>query len=560
MVNPSVRTKAMDEAIRGFDGVESVRVNTLLLASVSVTEPTPWRKAPTRTSGSRRAVPSMAASSTSTGPRCTEGRVPSGDAGGLRQRRTTARSSSASRVARSRSATRSTSASSGVGCSMRRPRPERGDRAARRGGAAHLRVRRAGRRGAARRAVPAAAPDHQPRRHRSLLLPARPDAPTCPTRRRSRRRCPRTARRSTTTTRSTSVAAPPACGRSASSSRPPRRELDDDLPSEFAENGIGYFYISQERADLDEAVRETTRPTVTALLAFTIVAVLATVTIAGLMVARQQRRAEAAHRHLRAVGATRMQLTTWSATPLLLAAAAGTIGSAGDRVRRVSHRAAGNRSVGRPVARTQPSDGGGASRRRSPSRSRWRWSSSGSSRGPPGGPLGPRSSHEPRRVGSGSRSSAAARRSPPAWAPRSTVAGPAPAWPPCSGAWWRRRWRPPRSCSGPASPSSSTIPSRTGGRGTSRSSPAAVTATPSRTWSRSGWLKRTCGTTSSTTPTSSSTLRRCSTGGPPRSSSATRTPSTPRSRCWRGATPGAPERPCSAATPPRSWTSRSATR
>ena len=40
VVNPSVRTTEMDEAIRGFDGVEEVRVDSLLFASVVVTEPT----------------------------------------------------------------------------------------------------------------------------------------------------------------------------------------------------------------------------------------------------------------------------------------------------------------------------------------------------------------------------------------------------------------------------------------------------------------------------------------------------------------------------------------
>ena len=40
VLNPSVRTREVDEAIRGFDGVDTVRADTLLFASVAVTEPT----------------------------------------------------------------------------------------------------------------------------------------------------------------------------------------------------------------------------------------------------------------------------------------------------------------------------------------------------------------------------------------------------------------------------------------------------------------------------------------------------------------------------------------
>ena len=81
--------------------------------------------------------------------------------------------------------------------------------------------------------------------------------------------------------------------------------LNQELPPELAELGIGYYYISQDRSDLDAAVRETIRPTVVTLQAFALVAALATVTIAGLIVARQTRRDREVQRSLRAVGATR---------------------------------------------------------------------------------------------------------------------------------------------------------------------------------------------------------------------------------------------------------------
>jgi len=103
-------------------------------------------------------------------------------------------------------------------------------------------------------------------------------------------------------------------------------ELNEQLPP-GVRDFTQYFYISQERRDLDDAVRETTRPTVTALLALSVIAMLATVTIVGLMVTRQQRRIEDVQRQLRAVGATRAQLSAWSVTPLLVATSVGVAGA-----------------------------------------------------------------------------------------------------------------------------------------------------------------------------------------------------------------------------------------
>jgi hypothetical protein len=103
--------------------------------------------------------------------------------------------------------------------------------------------------------------------------------------------------------------------------------LNSDLSPDLVEQGVGYFYISQERSELDAAVRETVRPTVTTLQAFAVVAAIATLTIAGLMVARQTRRDLEVRRSLRALGATRTQITSWSAVPPLVAVLVGVGGA-----------------------------------------------------------------------------------------------------------------------------------------------------------------------------------------------------------------------------------------
>ncbi|MFL6204070.1 MAG: FtsX-like permease family protein [Acidimicrobiales bacterium] len=104
--------------------------------------------------------------------------------------------------------------------------------------------------------------------------------------------------------------------------------LNGTLPTALTDQGIGYYYISQDRADQDAAVRETVRPTVTTLRAFAIVAAIATVTVAGLMVARQTRRDIAAQRSLRALGATRAQIAWWLAAPVLGSVVIGVLGAA----------------------------------------------------------------------------------------------------------------------------------------------------------------------------------------------------------------------------------------
>lgn len=104
-------------------------------------------------------------------------------------------------------------------------------------------------------------------------------------------------------------------------------ELSADFPQELVEEGFGYFYVSQERADLDAAVRETVRPSVTALQAFAIVAAMATLAVSGLMVARQAGHDTSSRLSLRALGVTRGQLVVWTIAPLLLVTLAGAAGA-----------------------------------------------------------------------------------------------------------------------------------------------------------------------------------------------------------------------------------------
>jgi hypothetical protein len=99
--------------------------------------------------------------------------------------------------------------------------------------------------------------------------------------------------------------------------------LNAEMPPALNDLGIGYYYISQDRSDLDAAVQETIRPTVATLQAFALVAALTTVTITGLIVARQTRRDRDVQRSLRALGATRGEIIRWSATPPIVAVLVG---------------------------------------------------------------------------------------------------------------------------------------------------------------------------------------------------------------------------------------------
>ncbi len=80
--------------------------------------------------------------------------------------------------------------------------------------------------------------------------------------------------------------------------------LEPLIPAALTEDGAGYFYISQERADLDQAVHQTTRPAVTALTAFALIAALATLIMVSVAVARLLRRLDPDQFSLFAMGAT----------------------------------------------------------------------------------------------------------------------------------------------------------------------------------------------------------------------------------------------------------------
>ena len=103
------------------------------------------------------------------------------------------------------------------------------------------------------------------------------------------------------------------------------RRLSKDVPQAVKDIGAGYPYISQDRAEVEDAVRQVTRPTVTALAVFGIVSGLAMLVVAALAIARILRRNDAAQRTLRALGATRGQRAVIGAGPPLIAALVGII-------------------------------------------------------------------------------------------------------------------------------------------------------------------------------------------------------------------------------------------
>jgi hypothetical protein len=80
--------------------------------------------------------------------------------------------------------------------------------------------------------------------------------------------------------------------------------LTPALPRLIREN-FGYFYISQDRAQLDDAVRQAAWPVVTALRAFGLVSGAATLVIFALALGRTVDRGDAVQRTLRALGAQR---------------------------------------------------------------------------------------------------------------------------------------------------------------------------------------------------------------------------------------------------------------
>lgn len=103
--------------------------------------------------------------------------------------------------------------------------------------------------------------------------------------------------------------------------------LTPELPPLIGETRAGYYYISQDRTDTDGAVERAIRPTVAALNLFAIVALLATVAIFGVAVARVGRRAEVESRRLMELGATSSQRVVAAVIPALVAICGGILGA-----------------------------------------------------------------------------------------------------------------------------------------------------------------------------------------------------------------------------------------
>ena len=95
--------------------------------------------------------------------------------------------------------------------------------------------------------------------------------------------------------------------------------LSEELPRSNAQgDGLSYFYVAQDRADVEADVRRVTRPTVTALIVFAVIAGLATLAVAAVAVSRILARDVDAQRTLRSLGATTRQRALVAALPIIL--------------------------------------------------------------------------------------------------------------------------------------------------------------------------------------------------------------------------------------------------
>ena len=104
-------------------------------------------------------------------------------------------------------------------------------------------------------------------------------------------------------------------------------QLMQDVPRTLREQGIAYSYISQDRTDVDRAVHRVTRPTVTALGTFGLVAGVATLTTTALAIARILRRSDSDQHTLHALGAGRGTRALSGALTPTLAVTAGIAGA-----------------------------------------------------------------------------------------------------------------------------------------------------------------------------------------------------------------------------------------
>jgi len=105
--------------------------------------------------------------------------------------------------------------------------------------------------------------------------------------------------------------------------------LTGDLPPIVADAGAGYYFVSQDRADTDDAVERAVRPTVTSLNFFAVVALLASIAVFGVAVARVVRRAETESLRLRELGATTPQRVAAAWLPVVAAICVGVTGAVG---------------------------------------------------------------------------------------------------------------------------------------------------------------------------------------------------------------------------------------
>ncbi len=103
------------------------------------------------------------------------------------------------------------------------------------------------------------------------------------------------------------------------------KRLTPQIPRSLRDLGVSYYYVSQERSDVDHAVRQVTRPTVAALIVFGLAAGAATLTVVALAISRILRRNETAQQILHAMGATRLERTVIGAGPSLVATAIGLV-------------------------------------------------------------------------------------------------------------------------------------------------------------------------------------------------------------------------------------------
>jgi hypothetical protein len=107
------------------------------------------------------------------------------------------------------------------------------------------------------------------------------------------------------------------------------QKLNPELPPLVLSFGAGYFYISQDRADVDAAVSRAIRPTVAALVTFALIALLTTLTIFAIVLSRTERRTEADSRTLASLGGSVSQRTRGLLAPMAIAIALGLVGAAG---------------------------------------------------------------------------------------------------------------------------------------------------------------------------------------------------------------------------------------